>query len=124
MILILSIAAGGALGAVLRHLLNGLIMALWNGPFPLGILAVNVAGCFAMGLVAGGLSANAPAELRAFLTTGMLGGFTTFSAFAHDAQVLAQTGQSGMALLYVAATVVLSLAGVAAGGALARGFAP
>lgn len=123
MTMILSIAAGGALGAVLRYLLNGHIMAAWTGAFPLGILAVNVVGCFAMGLFAGGLAANATPELRAFLTTGVLGGFTTFSAFAHDAHHLTDIGQSGLALIYVAATVVLALAGVFAGAALARGLA-
>lgn len=121
--MILAIGAGGALGAVLRYLLNGQIMAAWGGAFPLGILAVNVLGCFAMGLAAGGLAANASAEMRAFLTTGVLGGFTTFSAFALDAQDLTQSGQGGAAVLYVAASVVLSLAGVFAGSALARGIA-
>jgi fluoride exporter len=123
MTMILAIAAGGALGAVLRYILNGHIMALWGGAFPMGILAVNVVGCFAMGLAAGGLSANASAEMRAFLTTGVLGGFTTFSAFAHDAQQLTEAGQTGLAAVYVVATVVLALAGVFAGSAMARGIA-
>lgn len=123
MTMILSIAAGGALGAVLRYLLNGQIMAQWGGAFPMGILAVNVLGCFAMGLFAGGLAANASPEMRAFLTTGVLGGFTTFSAFALDAHDLTQSGQGGLALIYVAASVILALAGVFAGSAFARGMA-
>jgi CrcB protein len=120
--MILYIAAGGALGAVLRYLLNAQIVAQWTGAFPMGILAVNVLGCFAMGLFAGGLAANASAEMRAFLTTGVLGGFTTFSAFAYDVTSLSGSGQVGMAALYVAATVVLTLAGVFAGAAVARGL--
>lgn len=123
MTMILTIAAGGALGAVMRYLLNSHIMALWGGAFPIGILAVNVLGCFAMGLIAGGLAANASAELRAFLTTGVLGGFTTFSAFAFDAHSLTQSGQAGIAALYVVVTVILTLAGVFAGSAVARGLA-
>jgi fluoride exporter len=123
MIMILAIAAGGALGAVVRYLLNGQISALWGGAFPMGILAVNVLGCFAMGMFAGGLAANASPEMRAFLTTGVLGGFTTFSAFAYDAHFLTESGQSGLALAYVAATLVLTLAGVFAGSAVARGLA-
>lgn len=122
MTMILSIAAGGALGAVLRYLLNAQITALWGGAFPMGILAVNVLGCFAMGLFAGGLGANASAEIRAFLTTGVLGGFTTFSAFANDVNALSDSGQAAMAAAYVAATVFLSLAGVFAGAAFARGL--
>jgi CrcB protein len=120
MTMILSIAVGGALGAVLRYLLNAQILALWGGIFPMGILGVNVLGCFAMGLVVGGLSSHVSAEMRAFLTTGVLGGFTTFSAFAMDAASLNEMGRPDLAALYVVASVVLSLLGVFAGLWLAR----
>ena len=92
MTVILSIAAGGALGASLRHLLNTQILAAWGGTFPAGILAVNVLGCLIMGIAAGILAQGSSAELRAFLTTGVLGGFTTFSAFSLDVSVLVERG--------------------------------
>jgi protein CrcB len=70
-------------GGVLRHLLNAWIMRLARLEFPLGILTINVIGSTAMGLVAGGFAfkGHAPHDVRLFLTTGILGGFTTFSAF-------------------------------------------
>jgi CrcB protein len=123
MTMILSIAAGGALGAVLRYLLNNQIVALWGGAFPMGILTVNVLGCFAMGLAAGGFAPSASPEMRAFLTTGVLGGFTTFSAFAFDVHALTDTGRMSLAIAYVFATVALTLLGVFAGAAVARGLA-
>jgi fluoride exporter len=115
MTMILSIAAGGALGAVLRYVFNAQIMAMWGGAFPMGILVVNAVGCLAMGLAAGALSHMGSTEFRAFLTTGVLGGFTTFSAFAYDAAYLTETGRPEMAALYVGASVALALAGVFAG---------
>ena len=93
------VALGGALGAALRHLS---VLAL---PAPWGTLAVNVAGSFAIGLLAMRLS---PA-LAPFLITGVLGGFTTFSAFSLDALRLAEGGRLGSALLYVGGSVALSL---------------
>lgn len=121
--MIFSIAAGGALGAVLRYLFNAQIAAWFGTAFPIGILAVNVLGCFAIGMIAGGVATNASPEMRAFLTTGVLGGFTTFSAFAYDVHALSDAGQAGLAALYVVATLTLTLAGVFAGAAAARGMA-
>ncbi len=110
---ILVIGAGGALGSMLRHLLNTAIAGWVRGPFPWGILAVNVLGCFAMGalvaLFAGAW--NVSQEARAFLTVGVLGGFTTFSAFALDTMGLWTVGDSKAALAYVSASVVLSIGG-------------
>ena len=85
--------------------------------FPLGILAINVIGSTAMGLIAGWLAfkGQAPHDVRLFLTTGILGGFTTFSAFALDVALLYERGQPGLAVLYVVASVVLSIAGLFAG---------
>jgi CrcB protein len=123
MTILLAVALGGALGAVMRYVLNAQITALWGGGFPLGILAVNVAGCFAMGVLAAGLSSQASAELRAFLLTGVLGGFTTFSAFAYDTTVLVEAGRSGDAALYVAASAGLSIGAAFAGLALGRSLA-
>lgn len=95
----------------------------WFGPaVPAGTLIVNVLGCFLMGLLAA-LLAEGPGAgqpWRLFLATGVLGGFTTFSAFSLDALTLWQRGQAGAAALYVAASVLLSLAGIALGFAVAR----
>src|SRR5262245_39389560 len=90
--MILSIAAGGALGSTLRYLLSAQITRLVGPGFPWGILIVNLLGCFTMGVIAelGALRWNMTPEMRSFLTTGILGGFTTFSAFALDTALLTQ----------------------------------
>ncbi len=119
----LIVALGGGIGAGLRHLVNlGALRAL--GPsFPWGTLAVNIIGSLAMGLLVGVLAARvqASAELRLFAATGVLGGFTTFSAFSLDAVTLFERGQAGSALVYVAASVILSIAALMLGLALIRG---
>ncbi|MFZ1679755.1 MAG: fluoride efflux transporter CrcB [Rhizobiaceae bacterium] len=119
----LIVALGGGIGAGLRHLVNlGALRAL--GPsFPWGTLAVNIFGSLAMGLLVGVLAArvHATAELRLFAATGVLGGFTTFSAFSLDAVTLFERGQAGSALAYVAASVILSIAALMLGLALMRG---
>ena len=89
---------------------------------PVGTLVVNVLGCMAMGLLASGLALRGGQHLAPFLLTGVLGGFTTFSAFALDTTVLWQRGDSGLAMGYVLASVVLSLAAVSAGLAIGRGI--
>ena len=99
------VALGGALGASLRHLAT----LLW--PAPWGVLAVNVAGSLLIGLLAVRL---APA-FGPFLVTGVLGGFTTFSAFSLDALRLIEGGRPGTAILYVGGSVGLSLSACAAG---------
>ena len=114
---------GGGIGAAARHGVNRIAMA-WLGPaFPWGTLAVNVIGSLAMGLliatfasVPGGVSNN----LRLFLATGVLGGFTTFSAFSLDALTLWERGQALPALGYIAASLIMSLAAIAAGLLLGR----
>ena len=86
MSMVLAVAAGGAVGAVARYLMMSGVAAWLGTAFPWGTLGVNVLGCGIMGVVAGALAtAWAPApELRAFLAIGVLGGFTTFSAFSFD----------------------------------------
>jgi CrcB protein len=115
--MILAVAAGGALGSVARYLV-GLQAARWLGvSFPWGTLAVNLAGSFAIGVIAEAVLrgwAIAP-EWRAFLTVGILGGFTTFSAFSLDVANLIERGALGAAAVYVAASVVGSIAGLFAG---------
>jgi fluoride exporter len=109
------IAIGGALGSVIRHLMLTAIGA------PLGTLAVNVLGSFAIGILFVWLGARDGWQL--FLMTGVLGGFTTFSAFSLDALKLIDGGHIAQAAAYVLGSVTLSLVAVAIGAALARGLA-
>lgn len=118
----LIVAAGGALGSGLRHLVN-LATLRWFGPgFPWGTLFVNVLGCLAMGVFIEMLARRfgASTELRLFIATGFLGGFTTFSAFSLDFAVLYERGALVQAGAYVAASVLISIAAVFAGMWLAR----
>jgi fluoride exporter len=116
------VAAGGALGAVSRYGFNAGILRAFGDNFPWGILLVNVLGCFLMGLASAYMIEKMPVHdgLKIFITTGFLGGFTTFSAFAYDTMKLIQAGQSSSALFYVAASVLLSIVAVFAGFALSR----
>lgn len=108
------IALGGAIGSVLRYLMVGAIGA------PLGVAAVNVLGSFLIGV----LFVLLPREGgQLFLMTGVLGGFTTFSAFSLDTLKLVEGGQPLLAVVYVLASVILSLIAVALGVAFARSFA-
>lgn len=113
---------GAGLGGAGRHSVNMLAARLFGTGFPAGTLVVNVVGCLVMGLIAGvfAFRGHLPQEMRLFLTTGILGGFTTFSAFSLDAALLWERGEVGLAALYVGASVIFSLAGVAAGLALSR----
>jgi fluoride exporter len=122
---VIAIALGGALGAVGRYALSSQITH-WIGPgFPWGILLVNVIGCFVMGVVAelGALTLNLSPEMRAFLTTGILGGFTTFSAFALDSAVMIERGDWMATAAYVAASVVGSIGALFLGLGVVRSFA-
>ncbi len=122
MISVLSIAAGGALGAVARHFANiGAAMA-FGLAFPYGTLIVNILGSFLMGLLIGIFAHvwQPPQELRAFLTIGFLGAFTTFSTFSLDAVTLYERGDVGLSAAYIAASVILSIAGLFAGLLLIR----
>ena len=113
---------GGGLGALLRHGVNRLALTFLGASFPAGTMIVNVVGSLLMGLLVGLFAAH-PAisqPTRLFLATGLLGGFTTFSAFSFDALNLYQRGQPGLALGYIAASVMLSLAAIAVGYSLAR----
>jgi len=109
---IFQVAIGGAIGSVLRHLSVAAFTA------PLATFIVNVAGCFVMGILYVGLASRA--QFSPLLMTGILGGFTTFSAYSLDALKLWQSGQTIAALAYTCGTVVLSLTAVALGAALAR----
>jgi fluoride exporter len=105
---------GAGLGGALRHGVNLASARLFWLDFPYGTLIINVVGSLAMGLIAEylALKAGASQAWRLFLTTGILGGFTTFSAFSLDAALLWERGATGQAALYVAASVALSIAGL------------
>jgi CrcB protein len=117
------VALGGAIGAALRYLTNVGAMRLFGPGFPVATLVVNVAGSFLMGVLVVVLARKGGNHLAPFLMTGILGGFTTFSAFSLDALTLWERGQTLTAFTYVAASVIFSLAAIAAGLALARSFA-
>ena len=123
--LLLLAAAGGALGAGARHLVNVSMLA-WLGPgFPWATFTVNIVGSLLMGVVVEGLmpfSGAAAIAWRTFLATGILGGFTTFSAFSLDIWVLYERGQFVALFAYVALSLVLSVAGLILGMALVRGL--
>ena len=120
----LLVFVGSGIGGVLRHLVNVLGMRLLGPTFPWWTLTVNVVGGTAMGMIVGWFALRAGEgsgqTLRLFLTTGIVGGFTTFSAFSLDAVVLWQRGESGLAAAYVIASVVLSIGAVMAGLAVMR----
>ncbi len=114
---ILAIAAGGGLGSVLRYgVAVGAFRLLGEG-FPWATLFVNVAGSFVIGLLTGIFAHvwQPSAEVRVFLITGLLGGFTTFSAFSLDTANLWQSGAAGMAMVYAGLSVVFSILAVFAG---------
>jgi fluoride exporter len=116
---------GGGLGAMLRHGCNLGFARLLGPSFPLSTLFVNVSGSLIMGVLAGwfALKGDAPQGWRLFLATGILGGYTTFSAFSLDAAMLYQRGEIASAALYVLASVLLSIAGLFVGLWLVRQFA-
>jgi CrcB protein len=109
--LILSVAVGGAVGSVARHLLSARIVAWFGSGFPWGIFAVNIVGGLMMGLLVElmALRWSVSVEWRAFLTVGVLGGFTTFSSFSLDTVFLLQRGDYALAALYVVGSVALSV---------------
>lgn len=113
------VAAGGAAGSVLRYLTSVLAIELLGAAFPWGTLAVNAIGSFVIGALAG---ADVEGQARLLFVTGLLGGFTTFSAFSLDAVLLWERGDAVAAALYVVGSVFLSLVALVAGLALVRGL--
>jgi CrcB protein len=116
---------GGGLGATLRHFINIVCARSLGTAFPWGTFIINITGSTVMGLIAGYLTFKGEASQpwRLFLMTGILGGYTTFSAFSLDAALLYERGEIGLALLYVLGSAVLAIAGLFAGLALVRHFA-
>jgi CrcB protein len=115
---------GGGIGAALRHGVNLAAARMLGVDFPHGTLIANVTGSLAMGLLAAyfAFKGDASQHWRLFLTTGVLGGYTTFSAFSLDVALLYERGEIALAALYVAASVVLAVGGLFAGLALVRQF--
>ncbi len=113
---------GGGLGAAARHGINMSAARLVGTGFPYGTMLINIVGSMAMGLIAEyfALKGHLPQHWRLFLTTGILGGFTTFSAFSLEAALLYERGQVAGAAIYVVASVALSIAGLFAGLAIVR----
>ena len=118
----LIVALGSGLGGALRHGANILAARLFGTGWPYGTFAVNVAGSLAMGLIAGYFALKGTGSQRwlLFLTTGVLGGFTTFSAFSLDVALLYERGRLDLAALYVLASLALSLAALFLALALVR----
>jgi CrcB protein len=109
---------GGGLGAAARHWVNRMALALVGPDYPAGTLIANVTGSIAMGMLAAWFAfrgETTTAGQRLFLTTGVLGGFTTFSAFALDTRLMWERHDVVPALVYVGASVVLSILGLIAG---------
>jgi fluoride exporter len=118
MLNLLLVAAGGAIGAVARYAaIQGVVMRLHPAPFPLGTMLVNILGSLLIGVLVVRLGND---QAKLLLVTGLLGGFTTFSAFSWDALQLFQRGQVAAAAFYVLGSVILSLAAVYLGYTLAK----
>lgn len=121
----LLVFAGGGLGATLRHTINVFSARTLGVAFPYSTFFINVTGSLVMGLIAGYLAFKGEASQpwRLFLMTGVLGGYTTFSAFSLDTIMLYERGELALASLYVVGSVLLAIAGLVAGLALMRHFA-
>lgn len=124
---ILMVFFGAGIGGVLRHGVNMFAPRLLGIGFPGGTLFINVLGSFLIGCVAGWLAFKAGETwaqgARLFMVTGILGGFTTFSAFSLETALLVERGEAGLAALYVGSSVALSLVAVFGGLALMRSLA-
>ncbi|MBN9889653.1 fluoride efflux transporter CrcB [Salipiger abyssi] len=117
---LLQVALGGALGASSRYLTGVGMTALMGRSFPWGTLTVNILGSFLMGVLVVVLANFSATRFAPFLTIGFLGGFTTFSSFSLDFATLYERGEVALALGYVAASVLVSLAALFAGLMAAR----
>ena len=119
---VLQVALGGAIGAVLRFLAGVGILRLVGPGFPLAVMTVNILGSFAIGMFVVYAAQRGMAYLTPLVMTGLLGGFTTFSAFSLEVVTLFERGSMGQALGYVTLSVVLSIGGLILGLMIARGI--
>ncbi|MGJ8610945.1 MAG: fluoride efflux transporter CrcB [Octadecabacter sp.] len=116
----IQVALGGAIGAAARY---GVGVALFRpGMFPLGVIAVNIIGSFLMGAIVVYLGQKSLTHLNPFLMTGVLGGFTTFSAFSLEAYTMFERGEITQAAIYVALSVILSITALVLGVLIMRGL--
>ena len=118
----LQVALGGAIGAALRFLTGVGILRLIGPGFPIAVMGVNIFGSFVMGLFVVLATQRGIFQLSPFVTVGLLGGFTTFSAFSLEAVSLFERGAMGQALAYVVMSVVFSIGGLMLGLMIARGI--
>src|SRR5471030_844693 len=118
----LLVFVGGGLGSVLRYLVNVICPRLFGTAFPYHTFIINITGSTVMGLIAGyfAFKGDASQSWRLFLMTGILGGYTTFSAYSLDAALLYERGELGLAAFYVLGSVGFSILGLFAGLALMR----
>ncbi|MGO9358097.1 MAG: fluoride efflux transporter CrcB [Xanthobacteraceae bacterium] len=116
---------GGGLGASLRHAVNVACGRAFGTAFPYGTFIINISGSLVMGLIAGYLAfkGDAAQPWRLFVMTGILGGYTTFSAFSLDSMLLYERGELGLAAFYVIGSVCLAILGLFAGLSLMRHLA-
>jgi CrcB protein len=120
--MLLYVALGSAIGGVSRYLLGGLVQRMLDTTFPAGTLLVNVTGSFLLGAIIR-YALETPSltpEVRAFLTIGFCGGYTTFSTFSYETMALLEDGEWARAGVYITASVILSLIATFTGFALAR----
>ena len=116
------VALGGAIGASARHVLGGAVMRMSGPDFPYGTMTANILGSFLMGVLVAWLAARAGTDsaVRLFLGVGLLGGFTTFSAFSLEAIMLLEKKAYGLFMTYVGSSVILSLLALLLGLVIAR----
>jgi len=115
-----TVALGGAIGATLRWLTGMLTLRIMGQGFPWGTVSVTVLGSLLMGVVVVALAEKGGMRAAPFLMTGLLGGFTTFSAFSLDAVALMERGQFNLAVAYVGGSVIIGLAALVFGMTLTR----
>lgn len=121
----LLIGAGGFVGSVLRYMVGGLVQAAFGGAaFPVGTLAVNVSGCFVIGVASAAIEPHTAfgSAARSFLVVGLLGGYTTFSTFGHETMTLMRDGHRLAAGLNVGGQILLALLAVWLGRAASEVF--
>ncbi len=113
---------GGGIGSATRHGVNVLAARLWGIQYPVGTLCINILGSFVMGVVVEywAVKSGLPQQARLFLTTGVIGGFTTFSTFSLEVALLSSRGEIMLAGLYIVGSLVLGVGGLYAGMALVR----
>ena len=122
----LLVGLGGALGAVARYGVSVVVGHFWRTQFPVATMLINVSGSFAMGLLVGWLVRALPpgqSEIRLFVAVGILGGFTTFSAFSLDVMTLIERGDVIPAVVYALGSMLLSVLALLLGLMIFRGLA-